>query len=254
MKNGATRKRTGIVGVPPLEIIKKLRRDNALIFDLDEPIVQSSIEAASPFLPSVYCAILRTVVINAVSLDLDEIYIDIGPGKCDSALHTATILEDSLPRTTIIRTRNRDRLDFGTPICRTRMGLLEKLAAITASVTAPEPHQKLPPCPPTAGFWGVPPRDFSLLSLFPETTHVYGWSRCMENKTPDNIELEEHFNPAIPTVFFAQSFCAKTALARHLAGRHPHALYVDCDVSAGSSVKAKIQAFLELSEVFDVAG
>ncbi|MBE0583237.1 MAG: hypothetical protein IH612_05675, partial [Desulfofustis sp.] len=113
---------------------------------------------------------------------------------------------------------------------------------------------ELPPCPPTAGFWGVPPRDFSLLSLFPETTHVYGWSRCMENKTPDNIELEEHFNPEIPTIFFAQSFCAKTALARHLAGRHPHALYVDCDVSAGSSVKAKIQAFLELSGVFDAAG
>ncbi|MBE0583012.1 MAG: hypothetical protein IH612_04540, partial [Desulfofustis sp.] len=122
MDSAPPRKRTGIVGVPPLEVIESIRQDNGLIFDLDEPIVQSSIEAASPFLPSVYCAILRTVVINAVSLDLDVIYIDVGPGKCDCAMHTATILEDSLPRTMIVRTRNQDRIDFGTPVCRTRMG------------------------------------------------------------------------------------------------------------------------------------
>ncbi|BDD86177.1 hypothetical protein [Desulfofustis limnaeus] len=249
----SNRQRVGIVGVPPLEVIDRLRREKALIFDLDEPIVQTSIEAASPFLPAVYCAILRTVVINAVSLDLDAIYIDVGPGKCDCALHTATILEDSLPATAVIRTRNQDRVDFGTPVSRTRMGLVDKLAAITASVTDPNPHEPYPPCPPTAGFWGVPPRDFSLLSLFPDTTHVYGWSRCMENKTPDNLALEEHCNHRVPTVFFAQSFCAKTALARHLAQRHPQALYVDCDVTVSSSVKAKIQAFLELSGVFDAA-
>ena len=71
----------------------------------------------------------------------------------------------------------------------------------------------------------------------------------MENKTPDNIELELHYNPDVPTVFFAQSFCAKTALARHLAGKHPHGLYLDCDVTAGNSAKAKIQAFLELSGI-----
>jgi hypothetical protein len=71
----------------------------------------------------------------------------------------------------------------------------------------------------------------------------------MENKTPDNKELEEHCNPEVPTVFFAQSFCAKTALAQHLANRHPRGLYLDCDVTVGNSAKAKIQAFLELSGV-----
>ena len=76
----------------------------------------------------------------------------------------------------------------------------------------------------------------------------------MENKTPDNRPLEEYFNPDIPTVFFAQSFCAKTALARHLANRHPRGLYLDCDVTAGNSAKAKIQAFLELSGVTDALG
>ncbi len=69
----------------------------------------------------------------------------------------------------------------------------------------------------------------------------------MENKTPADIELESSCNPAVPTVFFAQSFCAKTALAKHLAELHPKGLYVDCDVNAGSSARAKIEAFLELS-------
>jgi len=71
----------------------------------------------------------------------------------------------------------------------------------------------------------------------------------MENKTPADIKLESHYNADIPTIFFAQSFCAKTALAKLLADKHPHGLFVDADVTAGSSAKAKIQAFLELSGV-----
>jgi hypothetical protein len=71
----------------------------------------------------------------------------------------------------------------------------------------------------------------------------------MENKTPADITLESYFNPEVPTVFFAQSFCAKTALAKFLAAKHPKGLYLDTDVSCSSSAKAKIQAFLELSGV-----
>lgn len=241
--------RVGIVGIPPLAVIRTLEEEGVRIFDLDEPIVRKDIETASSFLPRVYCAILRTVVVNALSLNLERIYIDVGPGKCDCALHTATILADILPGTAVIPTRNQDTVDFGTPLCRTRLPLLERMLAITASVRSTRAHAYHPPCLPTAGFWGVPPRDFSLLSLFPDSTHIYGWTRCMENKTPDNKALEEHFNPEVPTVFFAQSFCAKTALAQHLAGRHPRGLYLDCDVTVGNSAKAKIQAFLELSGV-----
>lgn len=239
--------RIGIIGIPPLAIIKELEANGDTIFDLDEPLVKKDIELASSFLPRVFCAILRTAVVNALSLKLDSIYIDVGPGKCDCALHTATILTDILPKTTVIKTRNQDQIDFGTPLCTAKMALFDKISAITRSVQSVRPYPNPPLCVPTAGFWGVPPRDFSLLSLFPETTHVYGWTRCMENKTPDNQQLEELVNPDIPTVFFAQSFCAKTALARHLASKHPHGLYVDCDVTAGNSAKAKIEAFLELS-------
>jgi hypothetical protein len=235
----------GIVGVPPLEIIRAINEDQDKIIDLDEPQLSLPMNREN-YLPKVYCAILRTVMLNAMNMHLDRIYIDIGPGKCDCALHVATVLKHvlSIP---VVTTKNQDEKGFGYPVCQSGLPLPEKLLAITGGAKSCEPSPAHPPSAPTAGFWGVPPRDFSFLSLFPDTTHVYGWSRCMENKTLADLELESYYNPEIPTVFFAQSFCAKTALARHLAIRHPRGLYVDCDVSAGSSVLAKVEAFLELS-------
>ncbi len=238
----------GIVGIPPLKIIQEIRRTRNIILDLDEPQLQLPIDLTAKHLPRVYCAILRTVVLNSMHLKLDHIYIDVGPGKCDCALHVARILTDTLG-VPITATRNQDMEDFGTAICKSSLPLLDKLLKITKGVQSPKPSESHASCRPTAGFWGVPPRDFSILSLFPDSTHVYGWTRCMENKTPANLALETYSNPDVPTVFFAQSFCAKTALAKHLADNHPKALYLDCDVTAGSSARAKIEAFLELSDV-----
>jgi len=242
-------KRVGIVGVPPLEIIAFLHAQQIGIDDLDAMLIKADLELVTAFLPRVYCAILRTVVLNALHLKLDAVIVDVGPGKCDAAFHVATILEEGLD-IPVIRTENRDGNAFGTPIAEGRLPLMEKLLRITEGVKSPLADPNPPdPCPASAGFWGVPPRDFSILKLFPDTTHVYGWSRCMENKTPADGDLEAYFNPEIPTVFFAQSFCAKTALARYLTSRHPHALYLDIDVHTGNSARAKIEAFLELSGV-----
>lgn len=240
-------RKIGIVGLPPLEIIRRINADQDRIIDLDEPQLALPMDRET-HLPKVYCAILRTVMLNAMNLDLDRIYIDTGPGKCDCAVHVAAIMQ-YYRKIPVITTRNEDKQGFGFPICRSGLPLTEKLQAITKGVQSGESSPELSQSMPTAGFWGVPPRDFSILSLFPDSTHVYGWSRCMENKTPADIELESYCNPDIPTVFFAQSFCAKTALARHLAELHPKGLYVDCDVYAGSSTRAKIEAFLELSQV-----
>ncbi|HIP83420.1 MAG TPA: hypothetical protein EYH19_07610, partial [Desulfocapsa sulfexigens] len=175
------KQRAGIVGVPPLSVMELLATPEFEIFDLDEPQGKIDIETASPFLPRVYCGILRTVISNSLAIQPDIIYIDTGSGKCDCAVHTATVLEDILPNCRIEKTRNNDSADFGNPLCRTRMNLADKMAAITASVQNPLPYKALKACNPTAGFWGVPPRDFSLLKFFPDTTHIYGWTRCMEN-------------------------------------------------------------------------
>lgn len=240
----------GIVGVPPRRLIRQMNRQDVAIHDLDALLVRTDLEAATGYLPKVYCAILRTVVLNALNLQLDAVVIDVGPGKCDNARHVAAILKDSLP-IPVLETCNLDSEGAGYPICRSHMPLLEKMQRLTEGVKIADPPPiNLPVCHPVAGFWGVPPRDFSLLELFPDATHIYGWSRCMENKTPADHQLEAYCCKEIPTVFFAQSFCAKTALAQHLAKRNPNALYLDTDVTAGSSAKAKIQAFLELSGVF----
>ena len=241
-------KRVGIVGVPPLAIIQDINRKGDSIIDLDEPQVHAPIDQSATRIPRVYCAILRTVVLNCLHLHLDRVYIDVGPGKCDCALHVAEILEDMLP-VPVIRTRNQDTHAFGYPLCTSRMPLVEKFNRITKGVQSATPYPERDPCVPQCGFWGVPPRDFSLLTPFPDTTHIFGWTRCMENKTPANLEMERAFDPHVPTVFFSQSFCAKSALAKHLAAKHPRAIAIDCDVTAGSSTRAKIEAFLELSGI-----
>jgi len=242
-----TFKQVGIVGMPPVDCIGQLNERQITIHDLDAKLVPQSIDGISPYLPKVYCAILRTVVLNAMHLDLDAIYIDVGPGKCDSALHVSTILGELLD-IPIFRTRNQDTANYGTPVSTSKLDLASKFLQITEGVKSAAHYETCSsPCAPRAGFWGVPPRDFSVLAPFPNTTHIYGWTRCMENKTPANEALEKQYNPDIPTVFFAQSFCAKTALAKFLAHQHPHALFVDVDFHTGSSARAKIQAFLELS-------
>ncbi len=240
-------KKAGIVGVPPRAVIGALNAHEIEIYDLDEPLIRADLETATPFLPTVYCAILRTAVVNALSCPLDAIFIDVGPGKCDAARYTAQILMQQLT-IPVCTTENTDRERLGNPISESGLPLLEKIQRITAGVrVARPPADAPPPVPATASFWGVPPRDFSILELFPATTHVHGWTRCMENKTPADHALELVINTAVPTVFFAQSFCAKTALARHLAKHHPHGLYLDVDAHTTSSAKAKIQAFLELA-------
>jgi hypothetical protein len=240
-------KTAGIVGMPPRAVIAALNDHGVEIHDLDEPLVRADLETATPFLPAVYCAILRTAVVNALLCPLDAIFIDTGPGKCDAARYTAQILAQTLP-IPVIPTENTDHERLGNPIAESGLPLIEKFQQITAGVRLAAPPAEPPPfSPPTASFWGVPPRDFSILELFPPTTHVHGWTRCMENKTPADHELEMVTDLAVPTVFFAQSFCAKTALARYLAKRHPHGLYLDLDAHTTASAKAKIQAFLELS-------
>ena len=50
----------------------------------------------------------------------------------------------------------------------------------------------------------------------------------------------------VPTVFYAQAFCAKSQLAKYLADKH-NGLYIDIDDYASNSIKAKVEAFLKLS-------
>ena len=235
--------KVGIAGVPSQEILDRYVRDQ--IIDLDMPLDGIDyFDVIGKVSPKIYCATLKTVFVNALTLNPDVIVADVGEGKCDGMRFIAEILQRLLPKTEIITTRNVNVKPQGNPISVSNLPLKEKINRIVNSIIK-DVDRNVAPCKPTAGFWGVPPRDFSILDLFPDTTHVYGWARCMENKAPDNMEIELYVDEGIPVVFFAQSFCQKTMLAKYLASEY-NGLFVDVDALLDDSTRAKVIAFLTL--------
>ena len=237
--------RIGIAGVPTQQILDAHIGDGSDVVDLDMPMDGvESFDAIEGLSPRVYCATLKTIMVNALVLKPEIIIADVGEGKCDGMRFVVEALRDLLPNTEIITTRNTNAPPQGNPISISCLPLMEKMNRIVDSVIK-DVDRDVKPCEPTAGFWGVPPRDFSILDLFPDTTHIFGWARCMENKSPDSLEIEFQVNTEIPTVFFAQSFCQKTMLAKYLAQKH-NGLFVDEDARLDASVRAKVVAFLTL--------
>jgi hypothetical protein len=256
------KRRIGFVGLPPEEALAP-RRSETLI-DLDNFIEGVTLRSEAA-LPRTTCRIIRRVYDNALSLDLDEIVIDEGYGKCDAARGLAELLAETLS-IPVIRTQNDNRVGAGTPICDSELPLRRKVELILEGIVGARQavpqvanlrYRAVPQVANLryrvvpqvanlryrAAFWGVPAADFSIYELFPEGTQVLGWTRCLENRTPAEWELEMWVPEGVPTVFFAQTFCAKTIVAQRLARKHD-GLFVDVDGVLPQPVRAKIEAFL----------
>jgi hypothetical protein len=198
-------------------------------------------------LPETCCRIIHNIVDNAFALreELELIIASTGREKCENGRFIAHILKKEgfkvieAPRHKSCLPQRELRFSIA------RMPLREKITRIMDMVREPRIDIKVPLCKPEFGFWGVPPNDFSLLDLFPETTHVYGWTRCVEAGKPEDLELECYVDPKVKTVFFVQTFCAKQLLARHLAEQHG-GLFIDIDKKVTGSTLAKVEAFLRL--------
>jgi hypothetical protein len=244
------KRRIGFVGLPPEEVLASRRADTLL--DLDN-LVEGVRARSESVLPRTTCRIIRRVFDNALALDLDEIIIDEGYGKCDAARGLAEALA-GVVNVPIIRTQNANTTGAGTPICDSNLPLREKVQRILDGLVPPVGAQHVVPRQsephPRAAFWGVPAADFSIYELFPDGTQLLGWTRCLENRTPANWELEMWVPEGVPTAFFAQTFCAKGIVAQHLARRH-HGLFVDVDGVMPQPVRAKIEAFLRFRGVWD---
>lgn len=246
-------KTIGFWGYPHPDIIKQTKEQypSANWVDLD-------IDFGNPktnILPESYCKIIRNIIDNTIFLKPDLIVAPIGKDKCDSGWFASKILKDM--GFNVIQTIFEDlEPKQEIKICRSKMPLYDKITTITADIIKPIPrilpHAEIPKNNTsknplfTPGFWGVPPNDLEILKLFPDTTHVYGWTRCVEAGTPADLDLEMYVNPNVPTVFYAQAFCSKAQLAKYLADKY-NGLYIDIDDYASNSVKAKIEAFLKLS-------
>lgn len=231
----------GFWGVPHPDTINKYKKlyPDAEFVDLD--IDYNAKE--SQILPVAYCKIVKNIVNNALSLKPKVILAAVGKEKCDSGYFCAKILHDlgfSVVETYFEQTQYKKEVKIST----SNLPLREKMELITASIIKPYPKSPVQ-CEAKFGFWGVPPNDLSILELFPNETHIFGWTRCVEANAPADIELEMYVQPDLPTVFYSQAFCAKMQLAKYLADKH-NGLFLDIDDYATNSVKAKIEAFLRL--------
>lgn len=248
-------KTIGFWGYPHPQIIKDLKNQypNAEWIDLDIDFMYPK----TNILPTAYCKIIRNIIDNAIYLKPDLIVAPIGKDKCDSGWFASKILlekgfnvvqsifEDIVPKREI-------------KICSSNLSLYDKVTTITNSIINPELLEKtfaqveIPQnnnsdnCLFTPGFWGVPPNDLEILRLFPNTTRLYGWTRCVEAGAPADLDLEMFVDENVPTVFYSQAFCSKSSLAKYLADKY-NGLYIDIDDYASNSIKAKIEAFLKLS-------
>jgi len=233
----------GIWGYPDPKIFMKIKQKYPLheIIDLDVSYETPN----SGLIPDNCCRIIRNIIDNSITLkeNLDVIVAAVGEEKCDSGRFAAKILEDI--GLNVIQTKfNQTDNNFDTPISASNLPLKKKILTIMDNVIE---KQTIPfeQTNPEYGFWGVAPNDLSFMDLFPDTTHVYGWTRAVEAGRPADLELEMFVDKNVPTVFFAQTFCAKMQLAKYLAKKHD-GLYVDVDDKASNSVRAKIEAFIKL--------
>ncbi|MBD3178251.1 MAG: hypothetical protein GF417_00885 [Candidatus Latescibacteria bacterium] len=249
MKISNNEKVIGYFGFPSRRILGEARKrygERLELVDLDVAVGAPD----SGLLNTTTCRIIANVIDNAVYLSgrLAAVVADVGESKCDRGRHAAFLLremgfevmESRFPRDEF---ENRD-LIYSTG----RGPLPDRINAIMDTVVDPtDPgREAVTSCEPTHGFWGVPPNDFRILEVFPETTHIFGWTRCVEAGRPGDLEMECYVEEGLPTVFFAQSFCAKQDLAHHLAGRN-NGLYVDCHRSVNHSILSKVEAFIKLS-------
>lgn len=239
-------KKIGFWGVPNPHIIKDLQlqypKSEWLDLDIDFGHPETNI------LPDAYCKIIKNIINNSIALrqELSTIVAPIGKDKCDSGWFAAKVLKDL--GFDVIESIFEDISTRREPLISTsNLPLFDKVNMIMNNIISTQrpTMEELKPCKPEFGFWGVPPNDLEILKLFPDNTHVYGWTRCAEMGVPADIDLEMYVEDEVPTVFYSQAFCSKCQLAKYLADKH-NGLYIDIDDVASNSVKAKIEAFLRL--------
>lgn len=235
------REKIGFWGYPAPDIIEKTKKEypNAEWIDLDIDFGYPDLN----LLPESYCKIIKNIINNSLAIKPVKIIAPIGKDKCDSGWFAAQVLKDkgfNVVETKFEQTEKRKDLVIST----SNMPLYDKVNTITNNLINPVKYD-LPQVKAKFGFWGVPPNDLELLRLFPDETHVYGWTRCVEAGVPADIDLEMFVDEDVPTVFYAQAFCSKAQLAKYLADKY-NGLYVDIDDFANNSIRAKIEAFIRL--------
>jgi len=241
----------GFWGMPPVDALEAAAKEfpDLRFFDLD--VFHEA--PATRILPDAYCHIIRNCVDNAVALGtrLACVVAATGPEKCDAGRYAGRLVEEKIG-IKVMHTENRSAKNNAAPLlCESEGPLKKRIIRIMESIIEPLTDAESAAaasryCPPTHGFWGTPPHPISVLDLFPDTTHVFGWTRAVEIGRPADLDLEMSVPEGLPVVFFVQGFCAKAMLGRSLAERH-RGMFVDVHDTLNAATRAKIEAFVRLS-------
>lgn len=233
----------GFWGYPDQEIINKTKNEypDAHWVDLDVDFLYQR----THILPESYCKIIKNIINNAMHFKerLIKIIAPNGNDKCDSGWFAAAVLKD-LGLCVETSGFEKNEIKYEQLICESDISLKQKFEMITGSIVNKTDKSMLKKSKPKFGFWGVPPNDLFIFEVFPNETHIYGWTRCLEAGCPANLELEMYVEPDVPTVFYSQSYCSKSFLAKYLADKY-NGLYINVDDYASDLTKTKIKAFLK---------
>ena len=239
----------GYYGAPSKqELIKASRKfPLAPFFDLD--IYYDA--PMTDLLPDSYCHIIRNCIDNAMaaSQQLLCVVASTGEERCDAGRYAARLLTEHLAVPVFTTKNNRGGNTLQPLLCESRGPLKARMARIMESIVNPLSEQErnkafLSKCTPTAGYWGTPPHPAAILDLFPETTHILGWPRCVEQNVPADIALEMTVPENLPIVYFAQSGCPKSLLAKELA-RKTNGLFISTHDEFSEDLHDQIKAFLK---------
>jgi hypothetical protein len=240
----------GFYGAPPKDILfETAERHGTALVDLD-------VDYGAPetgVVPKAFCHIIRNCVDNAIALRgrLVAVVAATGKEKCDAGRYAAWLIREHLD-IEVHLTENHALPPPSPPLLSEMRGpVTDRAVRIMQAIVNPLDDEErrialAGACPPTHGFWGTPPHPIGLLDLFPDTTHLFGWTRCVEQGRPADIALEMTVPDDLPIVFFSQGFCQKSALAKHLAEKH-NGIHVDVHDAMNAAITAKIEAFIRLT-------
>lgn len=214
----------GFFGAPPRSVLEQThRRFGVSLVDLD--VCYGA--PAAKIVPDAYCHIIRNCVDNAVALGtrLACVVAATGKEKCDAGRFAAWLIHKRLGVQVIAVENPGLEAPLSPRLCEARGPLKKRVIRIMRSIAEPldgdeKEEASALQCSATHGFWGTPPHPIGVLDLFPDTTHVFGWTRCVEQGRPADLELEMMVPEDLPIVFFSQGFCPKAPLAKYLAEKH----------------------------------
>jgi hypothetical protein len=247
----AGRRALGFWGAPPRAVLEEVSalHPDAVWLDLD--VFRDA--PRSRAVPPAFCHIIRNCVDNALAATpaLDCVVAATGPEKCDAGRFAARLVAE-LTGLRVVETVNEGLPEPApAPLCDAAGPLKARVVRIMEAIVEPLTAAEIDAArraraEPTHGFWGTPPHPIELLDLFQETTAVFGWTRCVEQGRPADLDLELRVPAGLPVVFFSQGFCAKGMLARRLAEQH-RGMHVDVHDALGAATRAKIEAFIRLT-------